>query len=253
MLLLSFYETKFSFVKSIPLTANFFTTDNLGNIYIVRNNIIEKYSNDGTILKNYSNKNLGDITSVDASNSLKIMVFYKNFLQLILLDNTLSQNGNPISIEALGYNQVPLVCSSHNNGFWLYNQQNFELIRFDQNLQKTHQTGNITQLTGLKINPDFLTQQNNKIFLNDPQTGILIFDIYGTYYKTIPVKNIKHFQIINDVIFFYSNNKLNNYNMKTIEQDEMILPDSSVVDARIEKEIIFLLKQKSLDIYSIIH
>ncbi|MFH1005535.1 MAG: hypothetical protein V1781_08625 [Bacteroidota bacterium] len=251
-LLFSFYEIKFSLVKSIPLTSSFFTTDNIKNTYIIRNNTIEKYDNEGNALKNYSNKNLGEITSLDASNSLKILVFYKNFLHLLFLDNTLSQNGNSISLESLGYNQVSLISSSHNNGFWLYNQQNSELVRFNQSLQITHQTGNITQLIGSEINPVFLTEQNNKVFLNDTQTGILVFDIYGTYYKTIPIKNIKHFQISNDDIFFYKNNKLNNYNMKTLEQSEMTLPDSSAIDVRIEKENLFLLKQKSLDIYTLL-
>jgi hypothetical protein len=236
-------NSKFTLVKSIPTTSSFLTTDNLGNSYLLSGSILEKYDADGNFLKNFSNKNLGPPTFVDATNPFKILVFYKSFQQIILLDNTLSPSGNPVSLDALGYNQISLVCSSHNNGFWIYNQQNFELIRFDHDLQKIIQTGNIVQLTGTKIEPDFIIEQNNKVFLNDPKSGILIFDIYGTFNKTIPLKGLHHFQINNEQIFYIQDDKLKSYNMKTLEENEALIPETEVLDARIEKEKLYLLKQ----------
>lgn len=164
----------------------------------------------------------------------------------------LAPSGNSISLDALGYNQVTLACTSHNNGFWIFNQQNFELIRFDQSLQKSQQTGNITQLSGMEINPDFITEKNNNVFLNDSTKGILVFDMYGTYSKTIPLKGLTHFQVDNENIFYLHGNKLKSYNTKTMEESEILLPSTGIIDARTEKEKLYLLKQKSLDIYSVL-
>lgn len=245
-------DSKFILVKSIPTVSSFITTDNLGNSYLLNGNILEKYDADGNLLKNFSNKNLGAITFIDAGDPLKILVFYRSFQQIIFLDNMLVPYSDPISLNALGYNRASLACSSHNNGFWIYDQQNFELIHFDQSLQKTQQTGNIPQIYGSEINPNFITEQNGKVFLNDSAKGVLVFDIYGTYNKTIFLKGLNHLQTNNDELIYFKNNKLKSYNLKTLEEHDLSLPAIDVLDARTEKEKLYLLKQKSIDIYTLL-
>lgn len=219
-------------------------------MYLAKGDILEKYDSKGNFLKSLSNKNLGNISFIDVRDPLKILLFYRFFQQIAFIDNMLSPSGNPIMLDALGYSQISSVCSSHNNGFWIYNQQNSELIRFDQNLQKTQQTGNLAQLTGQKITPDFMTEQNNVLFLNDSSSGILIFDIYGTYNKIIPLKGLTRFQVVNDEIIYSKDGKLRSYNIKTLEENELSLPSTDALDVRTEKEKLYLLKQKSIDIYS---
>lgn len=247
----SLKSDEFIFVGRIPAKPSFFTTDNLGNCYIIQNDLLEKFDNKGNLLKTYSNKSFGKISFVDVSNPLKLMLFYRDFLQIIFLDNMLAQNGIAISLDNMGFQQIHQVCSATNNGLWVYNQQNFELIRFDQNLQKTQQTGNISQLLSIELEPDFISEYNNFVYLNNPKTGILVFDIYGTYYKTIPIKCQSNFQIKDHSIFYFSDQKFKSYNMKTLEETSFSLPDSEVFSARSEKETLFLLKQNSLDIYSV--
>src|SRR5437867_3559374 len=79
---------------TIKSKADFFTTDNFGNTYLVKGEEIKKYSASGDLLKIYSNKTMGKITSIDASNSLRLLVFYKDFSSIIILDDLLSQNGD---------------------------------------------------------------------------------------------------------------------------------------------------------------
>jgi len=245
-------ESGFRLIRSIPAPPGSFTTDNLENSYLIKKNILEKYDAEGILQKSFSHKSLGDISFADARDPLKILLFYKAFQQIIFVDNMLAPSGLPISLDALGYNRVTLVCTSHNNGFWIYDQQNTELVRFDQSLQKAQQTGNITQLTGTKLNPGFVTEYNNNVFLNDSAKGILVFDIYGTYSKTIPLRGLTHFQVSNDAIFYMSEMKLKSYNLKTLEESERLLPSADILDARTGKEKLYLLKQKSLDIYNVV-
>ena len=248
----AFQDSKFTLVSSVPSNFTSVTSDNLGNIYLTKGDILEKYDSEGKFMKNLSNKALGNITFVDAQNPLKILLYYRSFQQIVLLDNMLAPSGNPISLDALGYSQATLVCTSHNNGLWIYTPQNSELIRFEQNLTLSRQTGNITQLTGIKITPNFLTEQNHQVFLNDTANGILIFDIYGTYNRTIPLKGLSHFQVSNEKIFYLKDGKLKSYDLRTLEEQELSLPAGDVLDVRTEKEKLYLLKQKSLDIYSVI-
>ena len=114
-----FSQSKFSLIKTIDVESDFFTSDNQSNIYVVKGKDLTKFDKTGKELYKYSNKNFGSIRFVDASNMLRVLVFYKDFLQVIFLDNTLSIIGDPINIEKIGFQQTQLVCSSSNNGIWV--------------------------------------------------------------------------------------------------------------------------------------
>jgi hypothetical protein len=244
-----FAQDKFNLITTIETPSDFFTSDSQGNVYVVKGNELAKYDKKGKLLYKYSNKNSGNISFVDASNMLKILIFYKDFLQVVFLDNTLSINGEPLSLDKIGYQQAQLACSSQNSGIWIYDQQNFELIRLDQNLLKTQQTGNLSALLYVDLQPDYLLEYDNKIYLNNPSTGILIFDVYGTYYKTIPVKNIHLFQPIGDWIYYMSDKRVKSSNIKTSEEKEFAMPAAEFDNFRLELNVLMLHTATSVSLY----
>src|SRR5687768_4036966 len=83
-------EKKYVLLRSNPSEAKYLTTDDLGNAYMVEKNELKKYSAEGILLATYSNNNLGDLTVVDASDPLKLLLFFKDLSKIIFLDNTLS-------------------------------------------------------------------------------------------------------------------------------------------------------------------
>lgn len=242
-------DNPFRLIRSVSTTSPNFTTDHLGNIYLFGGNTLGLYNGEGQIQKSHSLKQFGEIGSVDASDPMKVLLFYRTFQQIVLLDNQLSPAGNPVSIETLGTGEASLACTSHNNGFWLYTLPNHELIRFDQGLNRTVQTGNLIQTAGLSGDPVFLHEYYDHIFLSDTSSGILIFDLYGAHIKTIPIKGLMSFQVAGEQLIYFKNSKLRSYNLKTLEEDEVLLPENNITNARCEKEKLYLLKQNRLDIY----
>ena len=240
--------SKFNLINSIAADIDFFTTDNQSNIYTVKANILTKYDKTGKLLYKYSNKKFGNITFVDASNMLKILVFYRNYLQAVFLDNTLSNNGDPISLEKLNFIQAQLVCTSHNNGMWIYDQQNLELVRIDQNLEHTQQTGNLAALLGMDMHPDFLIEYNNKVYLNNPGTGILVFDIYGTYYKTIPI-NAKQFQPFGELVYYSTGDGIKAYDLRTADELTFSTPLKEFKNFRLEMGVLALQTKDTVQLY----
>lgn len=249
------FESKFKLIKKIDKNGDYITSDKLANIYLIKGNNLSKYNIKGNILKTYSNISSGDISFVDASDPFKILLFYKDFSRIVFLDNTLSKKGDAISLVDLNLELSSLACSSYQNGFWLYDPKSFQLIRIDQNLKINQKSGDITQLTGKQINPNFLTEINNFVYLNDPEAGILVFDEYGSYYKTLPFKNLTAFQIIDNKLIYCDSTKISSYNLKTFEHGSIPLPLSRPVSMRINlntlSKHLFLLTQTSLNIYSI--
>jgi hypothetical protein len=248
---LSLPATSYSLVCKIPFAGGTFTTDNLQNIYLYHGNSIKKYTAQGQVLYAYSNKSYGAITSIDVNDPMKVLVFYKDFPEIVIVDNTLSQNGNPFSPSDAGYPLTTLACTSHDNGIWLYDAQNFQLIRLDVTLNMTQKTGNLAQAIGIQLNPDYLMEYNNFVYLNDSTQGILVFDSYGTYYKTIPITGLSTFQVRGDDLYYVAKNRLHIFHLKTIMEDETKVPDTLATEVRIEKNLLYEKYRDTLKVYEI--
>ena len=148
----------------------------------------------------------------------------------MLLATTRSQeaslNSDVVSLQDLGYEQTDLVCASTNNSFWIYNKQNNELIRFNESSKKVAATGNLKQVLQANLNPNFLTEHNGYVFLNCPETGIYVFDIFGTFSKIIALKNLKNFQVTETIVYYKKDSSLCSYNFKTFEDACKPIPNN---------------------------
>lgn len=199
----------------------------MANVYAVNNEELIKFLPSGKYFARYSNLKLGSITTLDATNPLKLILYYRDFQQIVFLDNQLSQTSEPVSLEKLGYEQTDLVCASANNGFWLYDKQNNELLRFNENTKKIASTGNLKQVLQTDLNPDFMLEHNGWLFLNSPGTGIYVFDIFGAFSKIIALKNLKDFRVNEDIIYYKKDSSLCSYNYKLFEEACKAIPNST--------------------------
>jgi hypothetical protein len=195
-----------------------FAVDHLGNMYLVNESELLKYSSNGQYYNRYSNLKFGNITSMDATNSLRLLLFYREYQQIVFLDNQLSQNNQPVSLEEMGYEQTELVCQSANNGFWIFNKANNEILRFDEDLKRLVATGNLKQILQREMNPNFITEHNGYLFLNCPESGIYVFDMFGTFNKLISLKGLRHFQVSDGVIYYVKQNKVFSFQYKLFEE-----------------------------------
>ncbi len=207
---------------------NFFTGDDFGNAYLVNDDELVKYLANGKFFARYSNLKLGTITFVDATNPLKLLLYYRDFQQIVFLDNQLSKNSEAVSLEQLGYEQTDLVCAGANNSFWLYNKQNNELVRFDANLKKIAATGNLKQVLQKDLVPNFMIEHNGYLFLNCPASGIFVFDIFGAFSKMVTVKDLRQFQVNQNIIYFQKDSLFCSYDYKLFDEVCKPLPDKGM-------------------------
>jgi len=244
------FLNEYKLIKTVNIEGIFFKTDQLENVYIVNNQNIVKFNNIGTKLFTYNNNYLGAITYFDISDPLRILVFYKDFNQILFLDNTLSIIGSPILLDNLGYDQIELACSSNTGGFWIFNSQTNQLVLLDKNLQIKLQSVSINSILSGNNKPNYLIEKNDFIYLNIPETGIIIFDKFGSYYKTLPIKNINSFQVSENKITYFNNNKLINFDFELLIEKIINLPDTiDIKNALVEQNKLFLFKKNQFSIY----
>jgi hypothetical protein len=194
-------------VKTIAIQSDIVLSDALGTIYTIKGNTISTYNNDGQKLYSYSNPFLGNISFADVKDPMRILLFFKEFNKVVFLSNKLSEIASPIELDNAGYSQVSICCTSNERGFWLFDSQMFQLIHLNENLEPLHK-GTLLQhlFKNTTTPPACLLEENDELYMSVPGTGIMIFDKYGSYRKTLPIMNVSNFQIIGEKIIYYQNN-----------------------------------------------
>jgi len=248
MFVLSFFSFKNIGNESIfNFKVDYFDVDILGNLYLVRESELVKYDAALERQSTFSDLSLGEITSIDASDAMNLLVYYEDFGSIIFLDNTLSIKKSAISLADLGFSITSLACLSYNNAFWIFDPVNQELIRINQFLEITERSGNLNQIINTEIEPDQLFEAGNNVYLKDRKEGVFIFDRYAGYLKRLPFLAIDDLQFIepNNLAFLRSDT-LFTYNMNTINMDTMTLLQKGVKKIMVNSDSYFYLGKKGM-------
>lgn len=225
-----------------------FTTDELGHIYALAGDELALFNLEGRQLQRNSVKTFGRITAISAYYSLKPMVFSAEQGQLAVLDNTLSVQGSILHLPRLGFPQVVQACMSVQNGFWFFDERELTLARLDAQLRPLANSGRLDQLLGFTPHPHGMQEHDGQLYLNDPQHGIIVFDLFGTYMRTIPLRGVKGFQVRGRQLFHFTDTGLWVYDMRSfaIVPVPLPLPGEQVHDARVERGHVFALTDTAI-------
>jgi hypothetical protein len=183
---------------------------------------------------------MGNISSISIGEGLKVLVYYRDNGQLTLLDNTLSQIAAPVNLNYNNLGTTTLATSSVQNSFWFYDPIQGAIVRTTNTINIIFNSGNLSQLLNYQINPNFMIEYSNKLYLNDPEVGIIVFDIFGTYLKTIPITGLLKFQVAEKGLYFYRNNHLYFYDFQNFNQIEIPLPVKESLQALVSNKMLFI-------------
>jgi len=244
---------KYELLTELEQKADFITVDRLSNIYIYNNNILYKYNGNGELLYSYSAFSKGKISGLDVSNPLKIVVFSKDFMQIAVLDQKLAPLQTIGSLSDLNLYLPTCSCVSYDNGLWIYDEILNQLFRYDANRNLSNKSQILSQIWEKKGMPIYMKEtESGFLVVNDKENGLLVFDRFGTYLKTIPVFADRLF-FSENTVFYAENNELKSINIKTLQQGNYPLPEEDILQVCFEnKKIIVLTKNSSVKIYKII-
>ena len=243
---------EYQFIAKIDTLAKIVSVDNFGNLFVVTpENEVLKFNAQGKFLWNYTNNNFGEITQLDVTDPLRVILFYAAFQQIIVLNNNLSE----ISKYSFNQNpevQVTLVSSANNNGFWVYDQINRELKKLSNSFLDDLRSGNIYQRNGFDMKADFIITDEQHVYVNDEKEGIRIFDNYGNFIKTALVNAPNGFEVNGDEICFFAEDKLMSYNYFSFQLQEIKLPTKGhFSNAILRFNRLVVLNEKGLTLWAV--
>ncbi|MDD3877563.1 MAG: hypothetical protein PHT69_13165 [Bacteroidales bacterium] len=223
------------------LLMNSILTDHLNNVYIISDKQITKCDDTGNVLFTFSYINAGPITTVDVSDPLKILVFFKDFNQIIYLDNNLAITQGPLQIQSLEISQPLLACTSNDKGFWIYDHLDFSINKIDKFFQKQQVVPNLPQIIGETFNPVSMKEVNQQLYLYDPEIGFAVFDTFGSYIKMLHFKNLKQYQISESTLFFIEQGSISIIDLRSYTELKFNLPDENFLAVAFSSRNAFLL------------
>lgn len=167
--------------NAFPLQARFATADNLGNLYLITpQNAVEKYNPEGRLLTRYTNNRAGFAAAVDATNPMKIIVWYADFRVVAFLDRNLTPLGELNLIQA-GYPEVRTVASAADGNLWIYDEVAFQLRKISPEGANLAESQRLNALLPQRLPLENLRDDGSSVYAFAPAVGLLSFDAYAQF------------------------------------------------------------------------
>jgi hypothetical protein len=191
--------------------------DVLHNVYLIsQDNTIKKYQNNQLkYAQNY--KIYGNVSSVDFSNPLEGYIFYKDANNIVFLDNTLSFRGI-LDLSKTQVGMATAMCRSYDNGIWLFDQTDLQVKKINKSGDIIQTSGNPIFISNKQLNPTYMVEDGNNLYIADTINGIIITDINAIYKSTIPIKGIKQIYIYNKKIYYALEKYIYEIDLKTLSK-----------------------------------
>jgi len=194
----------------------------------------------------YSNIQMGVITSANAFNPLKINLFYRDFNSAVILDNRLAEIIRIDFNTLQPFRMVSHISTGNDNTIWLYDQNTQQLELFDYLTRKTRITTLPIEshVLDLKSNFNFCWLLTEKFVYKYNYVGSLVDKFPNDGYSSIdenngniillrenqlflrkkneaiinPIKHdgllIKQFLVTNETLYIYDGEFLHQYQLK---------------------------------------
>ena len=253
LLLIAF---QFSMSQSAKITAvetallnleadDFIGVDGFGNCFYTKNNTVLKKV-DSAILQ-YQNLSLGKITKVDILNPLKVILFYKEFNSIVVLDNQMNE------IQRVDFSKLEdsIVASavgiSGQNKVWVFNSMNQQIGLYDL-------TNNSYQNLGNPIKGELLYYQSDFNYFHwiDNQHQWNTCTIFGRVFSNGKIEEIEAIQLIDiDKVLFVKNNSLYLNDIKQNKVYEIEIVEKSFKKFYYKDQILSIFTDKGITNYKI--
>lgn len=237
-------------VKKTDFTADVFvSTNNFETTFYILDNVLFKNSKEIKSLDiGYSNFQLGNITSVNTFNPLKINIFYRDFNTVLILDNRLAEIFKIDFNSQSNYKNVSHISTGSDNTIWLFNQntQQLELFDYKTNTSRAKTLPIQSAVLDLKSNFNYcwiltekqlymydyfgnlITKIKNQGFTSiviDDENIVLKKDNALFYLKknseiiipiNLPNLLINQFFVTNETLYIYDNETLRQFQLKNL-------------------------------------
>lgn len=228
------------------------STDYKGNIYLLdqKRNIVQ-LDTLGRPVTVFSPPVRGRIATIDAGNPMKILAFYFDRQQLLLLDRFLRPLSSTSLLDFDFEGTIRAAGLASEDGFWLFNESTFTLGKLDTRLRKiVSETPLNLILDRERFDIRMVREYQNIVYLLDYSGGIYVFDNLGNYKKKLPITGVSYIDFRDNELYYVKENKLHFLNLYTLQVKVVELPEGGFTAALTSGDQLFLFTSKTGYVYN---
>lgn len=207
------------------------------------------YNKNGDSLREFNSRKYGEISFLDATDPYQLLVFFKDYNLILFLDNFLSENGNVVDLQLLGYDQVTFACQSRERGLWIFDLIRQKIIKLNEDYKPTHESINLAQWFDNSSEIRMMLEYNNQLFAQNEEGKILIFDHFATFLKKVGINTLAELQILENQILYLENGNYCQYNMDYLDTNCEKIDKDSVIHLRKEKGRLYYSNEKKISLF----
>lgn len=231
-----------------------FEVDNLGYIYLLESSgRLKKLAPNGDSVGVFNDvRRFGKLYSMDVSNPLKVLLFYKDFGTIVVLDRFLN-NRLTIDLRKKQIFQAKAIAQSFDNGVWVYDELEGKLKRLDDGGNLLGETVDFRVIFDDAPSPDFITDADRLVYLYDQAKGLFVLDYFGTLKNKVALLDWLDLQVIGNRVLGRKGSTLLRYVPGTLELKEQVVPQilEGADKVQVSMDFLYVLKEGKLHIYSL--
>ena len=220
----------------LPTPARDFTVDQLQNLYVTKpDNWLVKLNPAGLPVMDYTNPRLGELGQVDASNPFSIVLFYPEFQTIVTLDRNMVETGQ-VNLYELDILRTRAVGTASDNNLWVFDEVLGRLKKIGREGGERLVEGPLLfQLLNRRVAPVFLREHDQLVYAADPEHGILVFDVFGKYLKTLPLTGVERFHFVGPRLVHFSQERgWESFHLRTLLTRPFPLPTAVARTERLQ-------------------
>ncbi|MEO7264925.1 MAG: hypothetical protein ABIW38_08435 [Ferruginibacter sp.] len=240
--------------KFIPGSFSYLDADVLDNIYLItETNQLRKLNSNGDSIASYNDvKKYGNPSLIDVSNPMKILVYYRNFSTVVMLDRLLTFR-NSINLRKLNIFSVKALSISYDNNTWVFDEQDYKLKKISDEGKLLQESSDWRIIMDAVPSPTQIIDRDKFVYLYDSSKGFYVFDYYGSFKNNIPLFNWHNSTISKNRIMGFANDSLLLYDLTINRQSSYLLPGilKNCLSIKAINSKLYALKNEGLEIYRI--
>jgi hypothetical protein len=232
-----------------------FTVDNLGNVFLVTGlQQLKKLDNNYDSVTVFNNvRRYGKLDMMDVSNPLRVLLFYKDFNTVVVLDRFLNVR-TTIDLRQVNILQCSAVAQSFDNNIWLFDELENKIRKIDENGKILLESPDFRVLFDAPPRPSSLEDYNRFVYAYDSSKGLLVMDYFGAYKNLIAFKGWQNFHGISKGIVATDSTGIIYYEPGTLNTEHYLLPAEILHSSKIRmsgSKLYALLADNRLHIYKL--
>jgi hypothetical protein len=204
-----------------------FAADNFDNIYLLNSyDQLKKIDANGDSVAVFNNvRKYGKLAEIDVSNPLRVLLYYKDFSTVVILDRLLSVRST-IDLRKQDVFQVQAICLSYDNKIWVYDEFEHKLKKIDEDGKTLFATTDFRQLFDEAFSFTSICDQDGYLYLYDKNKGVYVFDYYGTLKNIFSLTGYDNFNTVGKFIMGTRHDTMMRYQPSSLLLQEVKLPES---------------------------